>query len=83
MQVRIAIIGPRFGEIGKSVKAAKCGALIHTVSVKEVADTIIRFSSDYKGTTQMARNGRKAFLERFNWEIEQQKLYSFIVSIVR
>lgn len=83
MQAGIAIIGPRFGEIGKSVEVARCGVLINTESVAEVADTIIRLLSDYKVTTQMARNGRKAFLERFNWEIEQQKLYSFMNNIVR
>jgi glycosyltransferase involved in cell wall biosynthesis len=82
MQAGIAVIGPNFGEIGKSVEIAKCGILINTESVKEVADTIIQFLSDYEGTAQMARNGRKAFLERFNWENEEQKLYSFMNEIV-
>ena len=83
MQAGIAIIGPSFGEIGKSVEIARCGVLINAESVKEVADTIIRFLSDSRGTEQMARNGRKAFLESFNWESEQQKLYSFMNNIVR
>jgi glycosyltransferase involved in cell wall biosynthesis len=82
MQAGIAIIGPDFGEIGKSVEIAKCGVLINTGSVEEVADTIIRLLSDSRETERMARNGRKAFLERFNWEIEQRNFYSFMNTIV-
>jgi glycosyltransferase involved in cell wall biosynthesis len=81
MQAEIAVIGPNFGEIGKSVEIARCGVLINTESADEVADTIIRLLSDPQRTERMARNGRKAFLERFNWEIEQQKFYSFVSNI--
>lgn len=46
MQAGIAIIAPKFGEIGKSVADAKCGVLINSEDVKEVANTIIQLLSD-------------------------------------
>jgi glycosyltransferase involved in cell wall biosynthesis len=82
MQAGVAIIAPDFGEIGNAVDVAKCGILINTGDAEEVANTIIQLLSDPKETARMANNGRKAFLKNYNWEIEQEKFYTFINDIV-
>ena len=78
MQAGVAIIGPRFEEVGKVIKIADRGLLVDTERAEAVAEAIDYLFSHPEERQRMADNGRKAFLERFNWEIEEKKLLSFL-----
>lgn len=78
MQAGLAIIGPSFGEVGRSVEMADCGLLVDTESVKAVADAISFLLARPEVNERMASNGQKAFQTRFNWEAEEGKFLSFI-----
>jgi glycosyltransferase involved in cell wall biosynthesis len=78
MQAGIPIIGPNFGEVGLVVKMADCGLLVDTENVDEVSEAIIELLERPEKAKCMAANGRKAFLERFNWEKEEQKFLTFV-----
>lgn len=78
MQAGIPIIGPNFGEVGLVVKMADCGLLVDTGNVDEVSETIIELLETPEKAEHMGANGRKAFLERFNWEKEEQKFLTFV-----
>jgi glycosyltransferase involved in cell wall biosynthesis len=78
MQAGIPIIGPNFGEVGLVVKMADCGLLIDTKNVDEVSAVIIELLERPEKAECMGGNGRKAFLERFNWEKEEKKFLTFV-----
>jgi glycosyltransferase involved in cell wall biosynthesis len=82
MQAGVAIIGPRFGEVGKIVKIADCGLLVDTERTVAVAEAIDYLFSHPEERQRMADNGQRAFLERFNWEIEEKKLQSFLNQVM-
>lgn len=78
MQAGIPIIGPDFGEVGLVVKMADCGLLVDTENVDEVSEAIIELLERPRKAELMGANGRKAFLECFNWEKEEQKFLTFV-----
>jgi glycosyltransferase involved in cell wall biosynthesis len=78
MQARVPIIGPNFGEVGMAVRMADCGLLVDTANIDEVSEAIIKLLDRPDMTSRMAANGRKAFLEHFNWEKEEQKFLSLV-----
>jgi len=81
MQAGIPIIGPSFGEVGLAVRLAACGILVDTEKVNEVAMAINELLDGPETAARMAMKGRKAFLEHFNWEKEEQKFLSLVEKI--
>ena len=81
MQAGIPIIGPSFSEVGLAVRLAECGILVDTEKVNEVSMAINELLDRPETAARMAMNGRKAFLEHFNWEKEEQKFLSLVEKI--
>jgi glycosyltransferase involved in cell wall biosynthesis len=81
MQAGVAIIGPNFGEVGKIVSMTDCGLLVDTERAEAVAEAIDYLFSHPEEMKRMADNGRKAFLERFNWEVEEKKFLNFLKQV--
>ncbi len=82
MQAGVPIIGPNFGEIGKTVEEAHCGLLVDTECIEDVANTITKLLEDPERLRLMSLNARQAFEECFNWEIEKRKFFSFVNQIM-
>lgn len=76
MQAGVAVIGPLFEEVGQIVRLTGCGVLVDTGSTEKVAEAIIHLIAHPKKAKDMAVKGRRAFEQRFNWEIEKNKLVS-------
>lgn len=81
MQAGLPIVGPSFGEVGKIVSLADCGILVDTESPQAVANAIFWMMEHPENRRQMGHNGRKAFQEKYNWEIEKKKFIDFLDSI--
>lgn len=58
----------------KLVETYHCGICVDPANLQEVADGIRYLLDHPKEAQQMGENGRRAVKERFNWEIEEQKL---------
>ena len=74
MQAGLPIVAPNFGEIGLVVKEEKCGILVDTTKPKEIADAIIYLLEHPEEAKAMGERGKKAIKEKYNWEIEKEKL---------
>lgn len=83
MQVGIPIIGPNFGEVGKAVTVADCGILVDTENIDEVSSAIQKLLHRPEDSSRMGANGRRAFLEHFNWEKEEKKFIELVDKITR
>jgi glycosyltransferase involved in cell wall biosynthesis len=81
MQAGIPIIGPSFGEVGLAVRIAECGILVHTDSVSEVSSAINILLDKPETAARMATNGRRAFVQHFNWE-KEEKIFLALVERV-
>ena len=83
MQAGIPIIGPNFGEVGRAVPTADCGILVDTEDVDEVSRAIQKLLDRPDESSRMGANGRRAFLEHFNWEKEEKKFIELVDKITQ
>ncbi len=60
-----------------------CGICANTESVDEVAAAIKYLAEHKEEALQMGMNGRKAFLEEFNWDIEKQNLFRLYDNVLK
>jgi glycosyltransferase involved in cell wall biosynthesis len=56
------------------IREASCGILVDPYDAKSQASAIIYLLEHPDEAKKMGRNGRKAVLEKYNWETESQKL---------
>lgn len=60
-----------------------CGICVNTESVDEIADAIKYLTEHKEEAVQMGKNGRKAVLEKFNWDIEKENLYRLYDNVLK
>ena len=66
----------------KVIEENNFGVSVCADEVQEIAEAIRYLNSNPDIAKEMGQNGRKAALERFNWSIEEEKLYSFYEKIL-
>lgn len=74
MEAGLPIVGPDFAEIAQVVRDEQCGLLVDTADAQRISDAIAEMLSRPEWAAQMGARGRRAFIERYNWDIEQHKL---------
>lgn len=82
MQAGLAIVGPRFGEVGKAVELADCGMLVDTEDAGAVAGAILDLLDSPDKLQRCRQNARRAFETQYNWEMEEPKFLRFVEKIV-
>ncbi len=68
MQTGMAILAPRFGEIGRAVVETDCGVLVDTASPEAVAQVLGELLAEPDRLSRFRRHARQAFEEIYNWE---------------
>ncbi len=63
------------------VESNHCGICVNPVDPKEIAKAIEYRISNPKEAEQMGKNGKKAVVEKYNWEIEEKKLLNIYINI--
>jgi glycosyltransferase involved in cell wall biosynthesis len=74
METSLPIVGPEFGVLGQVVREEKCGILVDTTNSRQIADAIMYLLDHPEEAKTMGERGRKAIEEKYNWEIEKEKL---------
>ncbi len=64
------------------VDDAKCGICVNPLNPKEIADAIEYIISNPQEAELMGKNGKNAIIEKYNWQIEEKKLYKVYESLV-
>lgn len=78
MLAGLPIIVPEISyEVCEIVRQAECGLIVDTTSPKAIADALDRLVSDTGLARTLGENGRKAVIEKYNWEAEFGKLLVF------
>jgi glycosyltransferase involved in cell wall biosynthesis len=81
MQAGIPIIAPNFVDIGAFVQKEQIGISVDTTDHRELAEAIIQLLDNPGEARAMGARGKRAFLERYNWEREEKKFLDLIEGI--
>ncbi len=82
MSMGMAIICSDFKYSRKVFEELKLGVVVDPSSPELIAEAIRNMVSDKRELSRMQKNSREAALSRFNWSIDEKKLYSFYEKII-
>jgi glycosyltransferase involved in cell wall biosynthesis len=74
LKASLAVIIPEFGEMGRLIEEEDCGMIVKAWEGGNVAKAILYLMENPTRTEAMRKNGHKAFLTKYNWDIEKKKL---------
>jgi len=75
MSVGIPIIASNFPMWIELVEGNQCGINVDPLDPKAIAEAIERLVLDPELRKQMGQNGYRAFKEKYNWSLEEEKLF--------
>lgn len=78
----IPVIASDFPLWREIVDDAKCGLCVDPLDPLDIAASINYLHDNRAEAQQMGQNGRKAVLEKYNWNIEEAKLFNFYEKIL-
>lgn len=82
MSAGIPVIASDFPVWREIIKGNDCGLLVDPLKPSEIAEAIDFVVEHPDEARRMGENGRRAVEERFNWEIEEEKLLMFYKKVV-
>ena len=82
MAYGLPVIASDFPLWRKIIKKYNCGILVNPESPREIADAINYFVANRELALKMGQNARKAIIEEYNWQIEEDKLINFYRTLV-
>ncbi|HHO42706.1 MAG TPA: glycosyltransferase [Epsilonproteobacteria bacterium] len=65
------------------IKGNSCGICVNPLDPKEIADAINYLLSHPDEAQKMGQNGKKAVLEKYNWKLEEEKLFSVYEELIK
>jgi glycosyltransferase involved in cell wall biosynthesis len=84
MVAGLPVIAPAFArEVAEIVGGNECGLLVDTSNPRAIAEALDRLARDPEERDRLGANGRKAVLERYNWERESEKLVGMYQELAR
>lgn len=75
MSAGIPVIGSNYPLWKTIIEGNNCGICVDPENPQQIADAIDRLVNDKTLAEQMGRNGIKAVNEKYNWSIEETKLF--------
>lgn len=82
MALGIPVLAPSYSrEIAKIVQEEACGLTVDFEDASAIAKALVALINDPEGCRAMGLRGRKAFLERHNWEVEFKPVLEWIQAI--
>ncbi len=83
MSSGLPIITSNFPLWREIVDGSECGICVDPLDPKEIAKAIEYIITHPKEAEQMGKNGQKAVLEKYNWSMEEKKLFNMYKELER
>lgn len=80
MLMRLPVVASDLPEIRRVVKDADCGILVDPADVEAIAEALDYLLSNPSEARRMGENGRRAVIEKYNWENMEKVLLDFYES---
>jgi len=83
MSAGIPVIASNFPLWREIIEGAECGICVDPLDPEEIANAV-QFIIDHPAEAErMGKNGRRAVEEKYNWEIEENKLLEFYKKVLQ
>lgn len=83
MSAGLPAIASNFPLWKEIIEGNSCGICVNPFEPKEIADAVEYIITHPKVAQQMGQNGKKAVLEKYNWGIEEKKLFEVYEELVK
>lgn len=83
MSAGLPVIGSFFPLWKKIIEGNKCGICVDPLNPEAISKAIDFLVENPKEAEKMGINGQRAVLEKYNWDIEEKKIFEFYHSIDR
>jgi glycosyltransferase involved in cell wall biosynthesis len=83
MSAGIPIIASNFPLWKSIIEKNECGICVDPKSPKEISDAVIYLMNNPKIAEKMGKNGQNAIVEKYNWSLEEKKLFKAYKSILK
>lgn len=83
MSAGLPIITSNFPLWKEIVEGNNCGICVNPLEPKEIAQAIEYIITHPKEAEQMGQNGKKAVLEKYNWQVEEKKLFEIYKELIK
>lgn len=81
MSAGIPVISSHFPLWKEIIEGNQCGLCVDPLDPKAIAEAIDYLVTHPEEAERMGRNGQRAVHEKYNWDIEEQKLFDFYHSL--
>lgn len=82
MGAGIPVIASNFPLWKTIIENNSCGICVDPLDPKEIAESINFIISNPEKAELMGRQGQQAVKEKYNWDIEEKKLFNFYLSVI-
>ena len=83
MSASLPVIASNFFNWQKIIEENKCGICVNPLNPKEIANAIKYIVDNPLEAEMMGKNGRDAVVKKFNWSIEEQKLFNLYRDLLK
>lgn len=77
MAFGLPIIGSNFGHIQRYIEKENCGLVVNPKNSNEIAKAMLDLLTNQNKYQLYSKNGRKATLKKYKWEMEFQRLLNY------
>jgi glycosyltransferase involved in cell wall biosynthesis len=77
MYYKLPIVASNFKLFCDIFDKTNCGLNVDPYSAKEIAEAIDKLIDNPEESKKMGENGYQAAINKYNWNIEEKKLFSF------
>ena len=82
MAAGIPVVASDFPLWREIITGNNCGICINPLSSKEISEAIVFLNTNPEIAKTMGENGRRAVVEKYNWETQKEKLLSLYLTLV-
>ena len=78
MHAGLPIVGPDYNSMALQIEEENCGVRVDIENWRAIYEGIMKIVEDPKIYEQMVENASNAIGEKYNWELEEKKIYDVI-----
>lgn len=82
MAYGLPVIASDFPYWKEIIEEVNCGICVNALDANQINEAIIMLSKNPELCELLGSNGRKAVLDKFNWEVEEKKLFNFYKALL-